>query len=87
MLGEKKLAITQSFIIFITLSVLVLSPVQIASKQLALIEEKTVISAGCMEVTSNDILAIASLAAGSVAMGTLFTYIILPQTEKLRGKR
>jgi len=86
MLKEKKLKATLSFAIFILLLALLMTPVQVAFRQLALIEEKPVISAGGLEVTSTDIITIATLAAGSVALGTFFTEIIIPQAKKV-GRR
>jgi hypothetical protein len=67
----------------------VLSPVQIVFRQLALIEEKTVITIQGLEIkiTSNDIIVISSLAAGSVALGTFFTQVIIPQTKRVRRKK
>ena len=84
---RRKLTAALAFAIFIASLILVMLPVEVAFKQLALVEEKTIISLSGLEVTTNDILVIFSLAAGSVALATFFTEVILLQSEKIRRKR
>jgi len=55
--------------------------------RLALIEERTILSVGSVEVSTNDVIVVFSLAAGSVALATFFTEVILPHSKKIRRRR
>ena len=84
---RRKLNITLSFMIFLGLLFLVTTPIQVSLRELALIEDRTIISIGGLEITNIDIITICSLAAGSIALSQFFTEVILPQTRKVRRKR
>jgi hypothetical protein len=51
------------------------------------VEDKTVIKAGSIEVTSNDIIAIFSIAAGSATLSAFITELIIPQSKKVLKRR
>ncbi|RLG03522.1 MAG: hypothetical protein DRN61_04645 [Thaumarchaeota archaeon] len=85
-MNEKTLKVTISFIIFLFLVFLLSTPTTIALRNLSIIQEKTVISIAGYDVSSTDIITIASLASGSVALGTFITDIIIPQTKRVRRR-
>ena len=78
---------TLSFLIFLALLLAAAAPVQVSLRQLALIEERTLISVAGVEVTNNDVITVSSLAAGAIALSTFFTEIVLPQTRRIRRRR
>jgi hypothetical protein len=82
-----KVSVLLSFVIFLAIIGLLLTPITIQFKQLALVEDKTVIRAGSIEVTSNDIIAIFSIAAGSATLSAFITQLIIPESRKILKRR
>ena len=86
-MNDKKLSAVLSFTIFLALMALILTPITIQFKSLAIVEDRTVIQIGTAEITSNDIIVISSLAAGSVALSQFITSLIIPQTKKVLKRK
>jgi len=84
---RRRLNVTLSFLIFLALLFVAAVPFQVSLRQMALIEDRTIISVAGIEVTNSDIITVSSLAAGAIALSTFFTEVVLPQTRRIRRRR